>query len=57
MRSFLTEYGDPKISSLKTTTAFSVDDALKLLRNICSKKSTGMDKIPPKLTKKYKADH
>ena len=35
----------------------SVDDALKLLRNICSKKSTGMDKIPPKLTKKSKADH
>ena len=45
MRSFPTEYGDPKISSLKTTTAFSVDDALKLLRNIYSKKFAGMDKI------------
>ena len=36
MRYFPPEYGDPKISSLKTTTAVSVDDALKLLRNIYS---------------------
>ena len=57
MKYFPPEAGDQKFSENNHLSVISVDDALKLLRNICSKKSTGMDKIPPKLTKKSKADH